>query len=318
MDPLKMTPMVAPANLGKPLDDLLTRHWAEFTGPYVKFSPRAVLRELARYANPKTGECFVTLETLADTLAMTTRTIMTAIETLERAGLITVTRKKNHCNRYRLVGIDNQWQPAERLTPGQLPLDDFRLQTEKNLRDELANLKRQYVSLTNGELPETTFFSPEEKKKESSSEKFVNQILPSSSVTPVTPSLGEKNVEKNGHDLDTRPIFTDTPPAEWEPEYVTWAVTVRCPKWALEWGNVDKAPDYFKDKWPTFIAQFKTHREKEDKLTAKPAPAKAYTSPYDSRDYPVCDQCGQQDAPSRMRNGKCARCRAPQPAGVWE
>ena len=305
-----MTPMVDPATLGKPLDDPLTRYWAEFTGPYVKFSPRAVLRELARYVNPKTGECYVTLETLADTLAMTTRTIMTAVETLERAGLIIVTRRANHCNRYRLAGIDSNWTPAERLTPGKLPLDDFRLQTERNLRDELENLKRAYAELTGGELPVREEFSPQEKKEEYSGEKSVNQMIPSSSfVTPVTPSSGEKNVDESEYDLYTPPISFDF-------AYVRWAVP-QFPEWMDAWlkcGWPVKAHDKYRGDWPKFTDDdLPRHRDAN-----KPAPAKAYTSPYDAKDYPICSGCGQQDAPSRMRDGICARCRAPQPAGVWE
>ena len=194
---------------GKPLDHPDPTYWAEQNGPWVKFTPRAILRELARYANPLTGECFVSLERLADTLATTTRTIGTGIKTLERAGSISTERSPNKVNHYRLVGIDAQWQPSEKLSPGQLPIDDFRLQTERNLRDEIANLKRQYAVLTNGELPAITFFSPEEEEEEYSDEKFVNQMISSSSfVTPVTPTSGEKNVDENAYDLHTPPFLS--------------------------------------------------------------------------------------------------------------
>ena len=321
-----MTPMVdqAPATLGKPLDDPLTRHWAEFTGPYVKFSPRAVLRELARYVNPKTGECYVSLETLADTLAMTTRTIMTAIKTLERAGLIIVTRRANHCNRYRLAGIDSNWTPAERLTPGKLPLDDFRLITERRVieerdtaQSELAELKRAYAELTGGELPVREEFSPEEKKEEYSGEKSVNQMIPSSSfVTPVTPFSGEKNVDESEYDLYT-------PPATFEFAYVRWAVR-QYPQWMKAWekcGWPVKAHDKYRDNWPKFTDDdLPRHR---DANKPAPVPANRYGADQTKRDTnanPPCADCGEQWGRMYIQNGRCPKCRrdAPVAAGVWE
>ena len=257
---------------GKPLDHPDPRYWAEHTGPWVKFTPRAILRELARYANPLTGECFVSLERLADTLATTTRTIGTGITTLERAGSITTERSPNKVNHYRLVGIDAQWQPSEKLSPGQpaMPIDDFRLQTEKNLRDELANLKRQYASLTNGELPEITFFSPEEKKKETSDEKFVNQMIPSSSfVTPVPPSSGEKNVDEIAYDLHTPPLSFDF-------AFVRWAIR-QYPDWMKAWekcGGLAKAYDKYRNDWPKFTdVDLPRHRDSAE-ATDTPTPAR--------------------------------------------
>ena len=303
MDSLQMT--------GKPLDHPDPRYWAEHTGPWVKFTPRAILRELARYANPSTGECFVSLQRLADTLATTTRTIGTGIKTLERAGSITTERSPNKVNHYRLVGIDAQWQPSEKLSPGELPIDDFRLQTEKNLRDKLANLKRQYAALTDGELPTNTFFSPEEKKEEYSSEKFVNSmILSSSYVTPVTPSP-EISVSESDFDLNA-------PPAEFNLAYVRWAVQQH-PEWLKAWlkcGGLAAAYDKYRKTWRKFTAEdLPRHR---DAATPTPAPVKSYSSGCPT-EYPTCTECGNEAPISRMREGRCTACRqAPAVAGVWE
>ena len=50
----RIGPVTKPT-LREPLDAKEPTYWAEHTGPWLKMAPRAVLREIARYADPATG-----------------------------------------------------------------------------------------------------------------------------------------------------------------------------------------------------------------------------------------------------------------------
>ena len=149
--------------IGRPLDAKEPTHWAEHTGPWLKMAARAVLREIARYADPATGEAFPSEDTLAATLGTTSRTIRTAVKTLDHAGLLTIIHRPNRSNIYRLIGVDREWAPAHKNNPGQMPLEDYRLKRERQLLDEIAAWKREVAKLTGGVLPEPV---PEESSAE--------------------------------------------------------------------------------------------------------------------------------------------------------
>ena len=143
----RIGPVTKPT-LREPLDAKEPTYWAEHTGPWLKMAARAVLREIARYADPATGKAFPSEDTLAATLGTTSRTIRTAVKTLVHAGLLTIVHRPNRSNIYRLIGVDREWAPAHKDNPGQMPLEDYRLKRERQLLNEVAAWRREVAKLT--------------------------------------------------------------------------------------------------------------------------------------------------------------------------
>jgi len=88
----------------------------------------AVYMLLTRFANHKTGQCDPSLKTIATTLGISPPTAKKALDTLEAAGLITITyrprassnRKVNETNIYTLLAVEKEqrgtqgdWVPKE-------------------------------------------------------------------------------------------------------------------------------------------------------------------------------------------------------------
>ena len=73
-----------------PIDRAAPARYARETGPHVTANIRAVLRELARYADPSTGYCCPRLDQIAETLEMTRETVIKCIRHLKRLGILTV------------------------------------------------------------------------------------------------------------------------------------------------------------------------------------------------------------------------------------
>ena len=247
--------------IGRPLDAKEPTHWAEHTGPWLKMAARAVLREIARYADPTTGEAFPSEQTLANTLGTTVRTIRTAVKTLVHAGLLTIVHRPSRSNIYRLIGVDREWAPANKDNPGQLPLEDYRLKRERQLLDEVAAWKREVAKLTGGVLPEPV---PEEssgeEKKKNSPEDF-SGIDISSSIVPVT-------------------------------ESEITAAFERFPDWPKGFTKPASAMPYFLKNPEAFRVQLKDRQRMATDTTPTSRPLPILEQP--------CDDCGQPSPVSRL------------------
>lgn len=321
-----MTTYTPPFLYDDPQIDLYCRT----TGPDIGLTARAVFRELGRYCNPATGVAPTPMVILADALETSTGTIQRALDSCELGGLLDtekkVTANKRERNVYHFTGFATGFDPAHKPPRGKLTLANYRLRemTAKDRRiAELESELARFVDLDTGEIgiPKKRYTDSEQNQTYKEEERIhPNLNLDDISFFSSPPEMDTHSTFNPDpeSDLDPADFNLDTPPATFDLAYVRFAVT-SCPVWLEAWikcGGLANAYTKYRKDWPKFTDDdLPRHR---DSAKSMPAPAKAYTAPYDSRDYPTCTGCHEQEAPSRMRDGKCARCRAPQPAGVWE
>ena len=110
-------PNVIPSHFpgDSPIDRAAPARYARETGPHVTANVRAVLRELARYADPSTGYCCPRLDQIAEPLEITRETVIKCILHLKRLGILTVQGMKGMSgkrNEYFFTAAPS-WQPKK-------------------------------------------------------------------------------------------------------------------------------------------------------------------------------------------------------------
>ena len=291
-----------------PTPDIRVATYLSLTGPDMKPSTRLIVRTIGDFVDPDTGTANPSYDTIAYWAGCSKGAVSNAVKEARALGIFETTKiptaMGNSQFKYHFVHMMNSnFQPLPRRAratdddgkPMSLGLDRLTELMELRARVErLENLEN--VDQETGEIVERVHIVNERKEEEEFSSYSEQAIEITSSSVPSV------------QDFDI-----DNPPADFNEDYVNWAIP-QFPKWLKSWNHgITGAVGFYRYDWTRFQKDLPRNRDAN-----KPAPAKVYTSPYSSKDYPVCTDCGQQDAPSRMRDGKCARCRALQPAGAWE
>lgn len=144
---------------------------------------------LLRFRDPKTGECFPSMPTIADAARMSRKTASRTVAKLEDRGIIKVERvkavgsKTNKSNKYK-VGVlsENPLKYAGKSAKGQ--------------RIPRRSLSRDSESL------------PSDRKSSSRDSESIGRD--SESLGVGTPSLTKKNHMKKNHEEDITPAFTES------------------------------------------------------------------------------------------------------------
>ena len=263
-------------------DDPQVATYCRETGPELGVIPRAVLREIGRYADPATGIAPPLMVTIAKTLDASTSSVARAIKTCEYAGLVEVTpiQTRNGRTRYSYTlatGLQAGWRPAPKPDRGKVSLADHRLKTMTDLAKRVAELE----SMLDGAVNEAT-----------------GEIITPENIVRSEWAYEEEGIVPLSENQEILPSFRSllSPPAAYDREYVEWALP-QFPAWESKWGGgVKVASDYYLTRWPKFLEDLARHK------------AKADYEPI-SKGQIRCLTCLEVKPEAESSRGHCARCK---------
>ena len=253
-------------------DPRVTRYCAQ-TGPEMKGSTRLVLRTIGDFVNPDTGKAHPSYKTIMFWSGLSQGAVSNAVKELGLLGVFQATPKGSKGNyEYHFVHMVNaDFEPLARVDRGTDSLDHYRLRELVRLREEVDALRLLLVNPDTGEIPTVHNVNGNEEEEFSSR----NHNYDSSSF----PFVQEFDL--------------DAPPADFNREYVRWAMR-EYGKWQAAWtgGEAAAFSTYGKD-WPKFLEDLKRHR---DQTVLGP-------------EHIRCSTCRKVKPKQDSFKGNCGRCK---------
>lgn len=159
---------------------------------------------LLRFRDPKTGECFPSMPTIADTARMSVNTARKTINRLEVRGLIQVERVK---------AVDSKMNKSNKYTVGVLSEDPFKYaghsaKGQRVPRRELSEESRARLSAAAYKRGTTSEVVPTEVETQGTTSEVGGTTSEVGGVLP--PRHGKKNHMKKNHEEDITPAFTES------------------------------------------------------------------------------------------------------------